>query len=212
MSLVPGYHQSMVVGFYKDSDGSGPYFLDADGNVSQGLPAKLFTDQNGDGPNSRLRVDPGQTSFFAGREFRTYREFSPAFTGNFVIKVVTPINCILQDLAFLLVDGELRAETVVGGTEGGVFSEALPMFPANTMTERPTPLYSPQVIPTAGGTHTGGTVLDVFRIKSTTGGGFGTSILGSTESARGVGPGTYYIRIALTAAVGIFKARWEERP
>lgn len=37
-------------------------------------PLVLMTD--GNGPNARLRVDVGQTGFFAGREFRTFRRLT----------------------------------------------------------------------------------------------------------------------------------------
>jgi hypothetical protein len=39
------------------------------------LPLDMCTD-GGTGDFRRLRVDVGQTSFFAGREFRTFREFT----------------------------------------------------------------------------------------------------------------------------------------
>lgn len=172
------------------------------------LPLDLITD-GGDGPNRRLRVDDGQTGFFAGREFRMYREFSPAV----VIKAVVPINVILWDISISLTAGEARIETVAGGTEGGSFSETIPIFPRNTMSERPTPIYTPQVVLTAGGTHTGGTVLDVLLNKTGDNANFAASVGAASSDERGIGAGTYYFRVTTTGTTaGIIKARWEERP
>jgi hypothetical protein len=51
---------------------------------------------DGDGDFSRLRVDVGQTGFFAGREARTFYEFTIASGATQVIKVVAPVNTIVQ--------------------------------------------------------------------------------------------------------------------
>ena len=179
-----------------------------DGPLYVSLPRDLMTD-GGDGPNRRLRVDDGQTGFFAGREFRAYHEF----TANTVFKVVVPINVILWDLSILLSAGQARLETVVGGTEGGSFSVPVPVFPRNTMTERQTPLYTNQVAISSGGTHTGGTVLDILVNKTADNSNFSASAGSEGGDERGIGPGTYYFRLTVTGTTsGIIKARWEERP
>ena len=129
-------------------------------------PSKILTDNGGQGPNSRLRVDVAQTGFFAGREFRTFKEWSVATTATYVIKAVVPVNTILFEFGIEVEAGSARIETVVGGTEGGSFSETLPIFVTNTMTERPTPFYTAQNLLTAGGTLTGGTAVSVGRLLS----------------------------------------------
>lgn len=159
----------------------------------------------------RLAVDTGQTSFFEGREFRTFKEWGSSTTINYVIKAVVPVNTILISLDLELDFGSARVETVAGGTEGGAFSEILPVFSANNMSEKPQPPIVPQNLLSAGGTHSGGTVLDVFRVNAANNANKATSVGGSSESIRGVGIGTYYFRITLTEAVGVFKSRWEER-
>lgn len=173
------------------------------------LPRDVWTSDN-EGFR-RLRVDPAQTSFFEGREFRTFKEWNSSTTGTYVVKVVVPINIILFDLAISIDSGEVRVETLVGGTEGGTFSEILPVIPANTMTSRPTPLYAPQVVLTAGGTHTGGAVLDVLRAKTADNSNFASSVGARPSDERGVAANTYYFRITLSSVTGTFKARWEER-
>ena len=174
-------------------------------------PFDLLTD-GGTGPNRRIRVDVAQTGFFAGREFRTFKEWSAATTDTYVIKAVVPVNTILFEFGIEVEAGSVRIETVVGGTEGGSFSETLPVFVTNTMTERPTPLYTPQNVLTAGGTLTGGTVLDVLRGKAADNSNFAGSVGASSGAERGVAPATYYWRITLTGVIGVLKARYEERP
>lgn len=195
-------------------DGSGPYVVDRSGAVSlAAAPRRLYTDNGGEGPNSRLRVDVGQTGFFAGREFRTFHQLSIAAAGVQVIKAVVPINIILFGLEVVITSGDLVVETVVSGTEGGAFSTALPILPRNTMTERPTPLYTPQVALSTGGTLTGGTVIDLLLNKTADNANFAASVGVNSSDERGIGAGTYYFRITAGAAVsGLLKARWEERP
>ena len=174
-------------------------------------PFDLLTD-GGDGPSRRIRVDSAQTGFFAGREFRTFREWSILTSGVFVIKAVTPINVILHSLSFELEAGQVRIETLLGGTEGGEFNETLPTLPRNTMTEVPQPAPTSQVSLTAGGTLTGGTLLDPLRGKTDTNTNRSVSVGASQGDERGVGPNIYYFRLTLTGVIGIFKAWWEERP
>lgn len=174
-------------------------------------PLALITD-GGTGPSARLRVDVAQTGFFAGREFRTFKEWATPTTATYVIRATVPINIILFELGIHLDAGTARIETVVGGTPGGTFLEVLPIFPTNTMSERPLPIYSGQVVLEAGGTLTGGTVLDVLRAKTSDNSNFSASVGEGTGAERGVAANTYYYRITLASATGVFAARWEERP
>ena len=162
--------------------------------------------------NPRLRVDLAQTGFFEKREFRTFREWLTATTGTYVIKAVVPVDIILLELGITLDAGTARIETLVGGTEGGVFTpDDLPIFPANTMLEGPPPVAN-QVLLTAGGTLAGGLLLDPLRAKTSDNSNFAGSVGAGTGAERGVGPNTYYFRLTLSGVTGVFKARWEERP
>ena len=174
-------------------------------------PLKILTDDNGD--YARLRVDSGQTGFFAGREARTFYKFSIASGASQVIKVASPVNTIVQSFSLETFLAEIRTELVVGGTEGGTFSTALPILKTNTMST--TSSYMPQVTMNVGGTHTGGTVVDL--LISISGANKNKSIsAGATENLpQGFSAGTFYIRLINTdgaTASGIFRARWEERP
>ena len=178
--------------------------------VMSALEQRLLTD-GGFGPNARLRVDVAQTGFFAGREFRTFKEWAVATTETYVIKAVVPVDTILFEFGIELEAGSVRIETLIGGTEGGTFSEVLPIFPTNTMTEKPQPAYVNQNILTAGGTLTGGTLLDPLRGKAADNSNFAASVGAQAGAERGVGPGTYYWRITLAGVIGVLKARFEER-
>lgn len=175
-------------------------------------PSKLLTDNGGDGPNARLRVDVAQTGFFSGREFRTFKEWQVAATETYVIKAVVPVNTILFEFGISLTAGEARIETLVGGTEGGSFSEILPIFATNTMTEKPQPPYVNQNVLSAGGTLTGGVLLDPLLAKTSGNANFAASVGAEAGAERGVAPGTYYWRLTLTGVIGVLKSRWEERP
>lgn len=172
-------------------------------------PFDLLTD-GGDGSARRIRVDSNQTGFFAGREARTFREWTAPATATYVIKAAVPIDIILMKLQVTADQGSARVQTVVGGTEGGTFSETLPTIRANTMSNAPA--YTPQVSLTAGGTHTGGTILDVLRVNTDSNTNRSATVGGTEDDQRGVGANTYYFRLTLDAFVGVFRARWEERP
>lgn len=174
-------------------------------------PVKLMTDN--DGTYSRLRVDVGQTGFFAGREFRTFYEFNIPSGQTVVVKVVAPVNTIMQTFGAELDLAELRIEFRVGGTEGGTFATALPVIPVNGMSTAST--YTPQITLNAGGTHTGGIVYDLLHLYSGANPNKSVASTGSEDLPLGFPAGTYYItlqNIDGANATGIFRARWEERP
>ena len=171
----------------------------------------------------RLRVDVAQTSFFEGREFRTFKELNIAASALYVVKAVVPLNIILFGLELNLTSGDLRLGTYAGGAEGGTFSETLPIFNTNNMSggvnrrrSYSGALYAPQTILTAGGTHTGGTELDVVRLLVANASGQASSVGNVAQDERGVAAGTYYFRLlnlsGANAVTGTFKARFEERP
>jgi hypothetical protein len=174
-------------------------------------PAKLMTD--GDGDNARLRVDVAQTGFFAGREAFTFIRFDiPADTTQ-IIKVVAPINTIVQLFGASLILAGLDIELVQGGTEGGTFGTPLPILKTNQMSTAPA--YSPQVTMATGGTHTGGTILNAIQLLAGTPANQAIEQVVTNELPFGFPAGTYYIRLVNTNganAKGIFRARWEERP
>lgn len=167
----------------------------------------------GDSATSRLRVDVAQIGFFDGREFRTFRRLNISAGSGLVVRAVVPVNTILFDLRLEMVDGWIDIETVIGGTAGGTWSETLPVIPRNLMTSAPA--YAAQNVLTAGGTHTGGTVIDVLAARAAGATAQASSVGMGLTSERGIAPGTYYFRLTNPgsgAAVGKLSAWWEERP
>ena len=171
----------------------------------------------------RVRIDSGQTGFFEGREFRTFKELNIAAGATYVIRAIVPLNIILFGLEVDLDGGWLRIGTYVGGTPGGVFAEVLPVIVTNNMSpgvnhrkNASQAIYAAQTTLAAGGTHAGGVELDVIRIKSADNSNFAASVGSGENDERGIGANTYYFRLlnlgSVDAVIGTFKARWEERP
>lgn len=165
------------------------------------------------GDNSHAQVvmtrDSLQRAFFAGKEFRTIHEFSVADDATLVIKVVTTVNVILYSFGFELDAQSINVRLKSGGTEGGTFSNGLNIYRSNQMAGSPP--HTTNVTMASGGTHTGGTTLDVLNVDATN-----KNIVQTVDEDQPVGfpAGTYYIVIANTGnntATGIFRARWEER-
>lgn len=178
-------------------------------------PAKMMTDRNGAGPDARLRVDVAQTGFFAGREARSFHEFTLGNNASMIIKVVAPLDVILFEVGATITAGELQITTkLADGTEGGAFDTSLPVIPTNTMSSVPTPVYSHVVTITTGGTYSGGTVIDMLHLKTDANSNKSLSVGERTGSERGIAAGSYYyeLQAGSAGATGVFSGRWEERP
>lgn len=180
------------------------------------LPPALITDNGG--PSQRLRVDPGQTGFFAGRMFRTFHEFSIPSAGSLEFLFQSPINFIVWTQKIEIDQGALKVENIVNPASiTGVWTE-LPEIPRNKMTEVPAP-YTSQVQAGYGGGHTGGTVVDILRIRTNPnqGNSHSSNVVSGADSERGLSPGNYIVRLSALAGVteattGVISLSWEERP
>lgn len=174
------------------------------------LPLSLLTDTDDGHP--RIRVDSAQTGFWAGREFRTFYEYSVPTGQSLYVRATVGVNIVLFSTTLSLDMGNLRFSLYAGGTEGGVWTPA-PVLPKNGMTD--TPAHASQVQIDTGGTHSGGTLIDVARLASETAGNRASTIGGQAFSERGVPPGVYYYRLENidgATATGVLSAHWEERP
>ncbi len=175
-------------------------------------PLRLLT-ENGTSEYSRLKVTVGRSCFFAGRQRLTFYQYSIPTGETRVIKVVTAVNTLLQSFGATLNVAALRIDLVSGGTEGGTFGTELPVLPTNLMTT--VGAYTSQVTLSTGGTHTGGTVLDILELKAGVPARQAIATSATETEPLGFALGTYYIRLVNTdgaTATGVFKARWEERP
>ena len=181
------------------------------------FPSALYTD-GGFGPNARLRVDPGQTGFFAGRVFRPFHEFNSPAAGSLTILFQSPINFILWKQQIEIDQGAIKVENITNPTTGGIFTE-LPKIGRNRMTEAPQPLYASRMECGFGGTLTGGTVVDVIRLRTNPnqGNSRSSNIVNGQDSERGLPPGNYGVRITPLPGIsedtlGAIHFDWEERP
>ena len=165
---------------------------------------------------SRVKVDVAQTSFWRGREFRTFLELNIPAVSTFVIRVGVPINVVLERMTIDIDDGWLRLSTVAGGVEGGTWLPVPTIFNCNNMTvgvDREA-LVAPQVVLSSGGTLTGGLDIDVIRLRTANASGAASTVGGTAGDERGVAPGVYYFKFANlgnSAIQGVFHVRWEER-
>lgn len=145
---------------------------------------------------SRVRVDPAQTSFFEGREFRSFKELNIAGSSTYVMRAVVPKNVILFGFEVQLDSGFLRLANYKDGTAGGTWAETLPIFSTNNMSVGPdrASIVTPTVVITAGGTYANdGTLFDLLRMKVSTASGQASSVGSSPSDERGVAAGTYYL-------------------
>lgn len=170
----------------------------------------------GDGTFAERQVmaDALTVPFFNGKQFRTFFEFNIAPAARVVVKVVVPVNIIIFGFDVDLISGSLRITSAAGGTEGGSFSIPLPALPINGMNDRPTPVPTPFVTLSSGGTLAGETTLDVqLQQVAAQGNQSSTGSIGSGTDFRGLAPGVYYLIFAasVAAAVGVFRLRWIER-
>ena len=168
-------------------------------------PTALLTDDAG--PYARIRVDPGQTSFFAGREFRTFQKLSITSGGTATIRATVPKDIILFETSLSTEDATIEMQLRVGGTASGPWT-AMPVFRKNTMSV--SPVIANAVTLDYDGGHTGGTVIDLVRVPSNN---KGSAFYGGS-SERGVGAGTYYYvlqNVGTQTATIVFAGFWEER-
>lgn len=153
-------------------------------------------------------LKPDEIAFYAGREFRTFQEYSIVQGGSYNIKVESTKDTVLYEFGTDVNAGKIKIELVSGGTEGGTFSTELPIFRCNTMSF--TPVVATGITMTANGTHTGGTVVDLLYADT----GKTAAASASEDYPQGFAAGTFYIRLTNQdnqTTTGVFRARWEER-
>lgn len=177
--------------------------------VVSNFPSALLSDADDGYP--RLRVDTAQTGFYAGREFRMFYEYSIPTGQSLYIRATVSADIILFSTNFTLDGGLLRVSLRAGGTGGGTWTPAT-VLPKNNMTG--TPVMAAQVAIHTGGTHSGGTLIDVARLASENTGHRAATVGGRLFDERGVAPGVYYYQLENldgVTATGVMSAFWEQR-
>lgn len=159
---------------------------------------------------SRLRVDVGQTGFWAGREFRFDLEVDSAI----VVKFSSPIDFILQSQTLESRDGiaTLAAYQSADGVAGGTFtSDGIVNLPNNAMSDAPS--YTKQIVITSGGTFTpnaGAAPREQITVKASTSTAQRQTVGGTAIQERGLPAGDYYLMF--TGDNASYRLVYEERP
>ena len=97
---------------------------DVEAGLFKGIPADAMTASFTPGLR-RLQVDVGQTGFFAGREFRFFKEYSVPTGGTLNFKVTIPpslTGLIVQGLRVACYRGGVTLRGYRLGTDGGGWS------------------------------------------------------------------------------------------
>lgn len=177
----------------------------------------LLTD-GGNGPARRLRVDSGQTGFFARRQWRLSHEFIDLDATPVVLRVAMPVNFIIH-LQSLSVDSggvALRAYRTGQGTPAGTFSTPVPMYSVNFMTEQLA--YAFQGAVDTGGAFTpSAPAVETIRVRTSGATAQQTTVSAAQTGERGLSADTYYLVISKLAGVsggssGVYSLIVEERP
>lgn len=184
-------------------------------------PIKLLTD--GDGPAARLRVDVGQTGFFARRMWSLNYEFAsanPIAATPLVFRFTIPVNFIIHAHTLTLDQGGLTLRTYAAsqGVAGGSFSTPHALSSENSMDEAEP--YAFQTLIDSGGTFTpnlGEVPITPLRLRTSGVTVQASSVGGEVVSEKARAMGVYYGTLARMAGVsgdclGVYTIVIEERP
>ena len=167
----------------------------------------------------RLRVDPGQTGFFAGKFFRSYIELTIPTAGPSVqFRFTSPVDFILWTQTLEITQGALELRIFTGATSTGTWTQRS-VVGVNRMAARQSPYYVAQSTLETGGNFTGGTEVDLMKVRASSANNSASNV-GFGASERGLPAGVYHGRFqTLTGGVTvndpaqmIYSLIWEERP
>lgn len=193
--------------------------VEVDDPIDVNLPNALITGGGIGGISPRIRVDPGQTGFFAGRMFRAFfNGLIPTAGPTVQFRFTSPVNFILWVQQLELTQGALQLEVYTGATSSGVWT-MVPVIGLNRMTEVPLPTYVSQVTIETGGNFTGGTRVDLLQVRTAAANNTASNV-GQEFTERGLPPAVFHGRLS-TLAGGLtvndaaqytYRLQWEERP
>lgn len=190
----------------------------ADPGVSQAVSLPLELTTNEGGINSRVRVDAGQTGFFDGREFRSYYEMNIPAANTVNMRFSSTVDFILWSQMLNLDSGARRLVAITGANITGTWTP-IPAIGRNRMSDIPQPPYEAVAGLSVGGAYTGGTEVEVLRVKTATniGNQSSTSVGARPFDERGLPAGDYILSLKPIAgvtddAIGVYDISWEERP
>jgi len=200
-----------------------PLAVTLDEPIDVNLPNVLITGGGVGGIAPRVRVDVGQTGFFARRMWSLNFEFAtanPINTTPLVFRFIIPTNFIIHAHSLEVDQGglTLRTYTAAQGTPGGTFSTPHTLSSENSMTEQAAYTFQTQVA--SGGTFTptaGQSPLTPLRVRTAGATAQQSSVGGEAVSEKGRAAGTYYAVLARMTGVtgdctGVYSIVIEERP
>lgn len=161
----------------------------------------------------RIRVDTGQTSFFLGKQFRSYRDFTLSASEVRYFRFTSLADFVLFDQTLSVSGGSVRLSVWTGATASGTWTP-IPVIGKNRMSSIPQPPYVSQVTFETGGTFTGGTEVEVIRLVSATATAQQSTVGASAGDERGLPASVFYIKVEATNStpVVLYSLFWEERP
>lgn len=187
------------------------------------LPEVLITGGGVGGDSPRLRVDTGQTGFFARRMWELTYEFAsanPIAATPLVFRLIIPVNFIIHAHALSLDQGGLTLRTYAAaqGVAGGTFNTPFDPVSANNMTEHAPYTFQSQIA--AGGTFTPNVnqrPITPIRVRTAGATAQQSSVGGAIVSEKGRAAGTYYAVLQRMTGVsgdctGTYTLIVEERP
>ena len=172
-------------------------------------PASKFSARS-----DRAPVDSELASFYAGTQFRTFKEITLAAGGSLVVKMTRPVDLVIRRFAMHVKEGEMRCEIYRGATPGGTWSDALPVIPKCELSARPLPIYQAQCSLASGGTTTGGTLYDLMHVKTAGASGQSATVGDDMVDALGIpkdSVGLYkFTNPGNSSTTCVFTMWWEE--
>src|SRR5574337_41327 len=110
------------------------------GEMESTIPRDIVAGTGTD-PRPRLLVEPDQVAFFEGRMFRIFNEFNIAAGQSAYFKFVLTGDIIVTSRELVVVEGRIRASTILGGTEAGTWT-AYTIGRQNNMASQPQPPFT----------------------------------------------------------------------
>ena len=161
----------------------------------------------------RIRVDTGQTSFFLGKQFRSYRDFTLSAAEVRYFRFTSLTDFVLFDQTLSVSGGSVRLSVWTGATASGTWTP-IPVIGKNRMSSIPQPPYVTGVTFETGGTFTGGTEVEAIRLVSATATAQQSTVGASAGDERGLPASVFYIKIEATNSTPtvLYSLFWEERP
>lgn len=191
--------------------------------IDVNLPQVLITGGGIAGNSPRLRVDVGQTGFFARRMWAINYEFAsanPIAATPLVFRLIIPVNFIIHAHGLSLDQGglTLRTYSAAQGVAGGTFGTTHAPVSENSMTENAAYTFQTQIA--SGGTFTptaGQSPLTPLRVRTAGATAQQSSVGGEAISEKGRAAGTYYAVLSRMTGVsgdctGVYSLVIEERP